>query len=764
MSAKTETPLTQLREGKLHGMVPWYHPSLLFKVGVRTIVSSVFGQYADQRLVQAATDPGTEAEIKTRYDYSDPNAADPHRRVNLDETGAYWVDYLADTGDGFEPTYTMAYLAALDSLRVNDADNKTRLRLRHGDIMILGGDQCYPQATREDYKKKLVTPFSWAYDVPTAERKLFAIPGNHDWYDGLSAFDSLFCSSRDKLSHDKGERIGGWQCQQHRSYWAMKLPYDWWIWGTDIQFSKFLDSAQVSYFETIATQIKPGDKLILCIAEPSWLLSEFGKDDEEGNFFTITRIARQAGAEVCAVVAGDWHVYARYFNPKLNVHFITAGGGGAFLHPTHVLKTEISVDWPKQTDAAPKASDPRPGYGPPEPGWTKETVDIRLRTKAAPATADKVKAGVAEVLTEAKDIVLEPVDKALTGKHKTLQSDTKCYPGRMRSRILSLQNLFFPLRNKWFAFFIGLIYWLITWEYYALVTRHDISAGAIDDVGLKTSFWQVFSYTPFYLVQGMLVSLPFAFMLAGLWFGLMRYVDIGARRGFHALVTRFVVGSTHTAAHLGVMFALGLMFVQWNNLIAPALYPYANALWSGSDKTSMTGAVARKVLEPITEGRQGQVKRYQEEQKGTDSSARRMAPPVDLQPSATNKVNEKSFRQIVGFVLYPLEIIILGGLAGGFILGLYWVLTGMFLRMHAEQAFAALRLTGYNNFLRFKFETDKLTIYPIGIDKIPKRSFWTSRKGAKTIPSHNPQLIAPSDIPVRLIERPIVIRSGNKSV
>ena len=46
-----------------------------------------------------------------------------------------------------------------------------------------------------------------------------------------------------------GNVIGGWQCQQHRSYWALRLPYNWWIWGADIQFSKYLDTAQVNYFE-----------------------------------------------------------------------------------------------------------------------------------------------------------------------------------------------------------------------------------------------------------------------------------------------------------------------------------------------------------------------------------------------------------------------------------------------------------------------------------------------------------------------------------
>lgn len=51
------SPLRQLRMGRLPRMVSWYDPRLLARIGIRTIVSSVFGQYADQRLMQAVTDP-----------------------------------------------------------------------------------------------------------------------------------------------------------------------------------------------------------------------------------------------------------------------------------------------------------------------------------------------------------------------------------------------------------------------------------------------------------------------------------------------------------------------------------------------------------------------------------------------------------------------------------------------------------------------------------------------------------------------------------
>src|SRR5262244_2599529 len=108
------SPLRQLRLGQLPKMVSWYDPRLLARVGVRTIVSSVFGQYADQRLMQAVTDPCDDQELCSRYDYSNLNGDDAQHRLAIDPSGALWVDYVADVGDGFDPTYTTAYLLAQD--------------------------------------------------------------------------------------------------------------------------------------------------------------------------------------------------------------------------------------------------------------------------------------------------------------------------------------------------------------------------------------------------------------------------------------------------------------------------------------------------------------------------------------------------------------------------------------------------------------------------------------------------------------------------
>ncbi|MFM9469886.1 hypothetical protein ACKI1K_45205, partial [Streptomyces scabiei] len=84
-----------------------------------------------------------------------------------------------------------------------------------------------------------------------------------------------------------------------------------------------------------------------------------------------------------------------------------------------------------------------------------------------------------------------------------------------------------------------------------------------------------------------------------------------------------------------------------------------------------------------------------------------------------------------------------GAFIGGGLWGLYWVVTGMLFRMHSEQAFAALRLKNYKNFLRIKVERDALTIFPLGVDKIPGPDDWMEQARGKPNPlSNQPKLIA----------------------
>ncbi len=88
---------------------------------------------------------------------------------------------------------------------------------------------------------------------------------------------------------------------------------------------------------------------------------------------------------------------------------------------------------------------------------------------------------------------------------------------RSRSYLLSLGNVLFPFYNPAFAIGIGLIYWIITWEFQTLVSRYEISGGKIDSLGMGTSLWSVLPAMPIYLIQAMIASISLAVMLGGLY-------------------------------------------------------------------------------------------------------------------------------------------------------------------------------------------------------------------------------------------------------
>ena len=254
-----------------------------------------------------------------------------------------WIDYVADVADGFNATMTVASTLArpqADLLTPDDVSFSTK----RGDILVMGGDQVYPSADYRTYRNRLIGPYRSALPAVKGEPpELFAIPGNHDWYDGLTAFLRVFC---------QGETIGGWQTRQRRSYFALQLPHRWWLWGIDIQFESYLDTSQLAYFrDVIGPQLTKGDSIILCSATPSWIEANAGEPDAFENIDLLHReIAAPRGAAIRLVVAGDKHHYARYAAEEGDKQLITAGGGGAYLAGTHHLPKQLEVPPGESTD------------------------------------------------------------------------------------------------------------------------------------------------------------------------------------------------------------------------------------------------------------------------------------------------------------------------------------------------------------------------------------------------------------------------------
>jgi hypothetical protein len=321
-------------------MVAWFDPRQLIDTAIRVVLSTVFGQFADRREAFAAANPIADDRLDSCFDYEARHA-----------DGDFWFDYVADVGDGWNPTYAVARLLARDGITLGEGDDE--LKLPRGTLLIMGGDEVYPTAKPAEYENRLIYPYEAAHLAEGGKEgetrgDLFAMPGNHDWYDGLRTFFHYFCRRTVKAPGEagvdrKGRAIGGRQTHQTRSYFALRLPHGWWLWGTDSQLEGFIDQPQVDFFQFVAQQwMEKGSKLILCTGTPDW---EYVKRKGPESFSSHSYLERLAtdvakrGHHLKLVLSGDSHHYVRYREGDRN--YITCGGGGAFMHPTHKLEDQI---------------------------------------------------------------------------------------------------------------------------------------------------------------------------------------------------------------------------------------------------------------------------------------------------------------------------------------------------------------------------------------------------------------------------------------
>jgi 3',5'-cyclic AMP phosphodiesterase CpdA len=318
--------------------VRWLDPASLVRTGVKVALADVFAAYADKREIQ-----GTLRAEPLRAPLDDPDARE------------MWIDYVADLGDGFDATASVAGSLAAPGLTVR------RERLPRGSLLVLGGDETYPVASMKLYRDSMTGPYASA--LPSTEGApplMLALPGNHDWYDGLTAFLRTFALR---------QRVGGWQTRQTRSYFAVRLPSKWWLVGLDSQLGAYLDDPQLRYFQNhLSARLRPGDGVIVCCAEPTWVKCADDADAFDTLHWFDHAIIRTrtdprtgepvpTGASIRLWLTGDKHHYARYAerlptdpperedlppDPRRR-QMVTCGLGGAYLASTHTLPRSLSL-------------------------------------------------------------------------------------------------------------------------------------------------------------------------------------------------------------------------------------------------------------------------------------------------------------------------------------------------------------------------------------------------------------------------------------
>jgi hypothetical protein len=286
-----------------------------------------------------------------------------------------WLDFVADTGDDVAVSRAVARLLFAD-YELPDPDLEgSFLCAPRGEILLFGGDTAYPVATAQEITNRVIVPFNQILETlpPGPARVLLGIPGNHDWYDGLDGFARMFRRNPDDeegvprpsvlgisqrmieryaewarqfvrggtIEKPKALALTGYQPVQSASYFALPLTPRLHLSAVDRQLGT-LDWRQVRYFEAWRARCSDVSQLVM-LPDP---LFAFGVPSRTGTAM-VQGLNLDLETKPHFLLSGDVHHYER-IQHALALH-VTAGGGGAFLHPAPLRRErrlKAEVEWP----------------------------------------------------------------------------------------------------------------------------------------------------------------------------------------------------------------------------------------------------------------------------------------------------------------------------------------------------------------------------------------------------------------------------------
>jgi hypothetical protein len=311
-------------------MVRWFRPDVLFKTLLQLLRSKIVGSQLDTRELQSL------AELDMRTDQDPPADPTDMRCFEFGDDDDFVFDFFADTGDGWDSTYSVASLLSRDRLQIPVAhDAEEVIELRRGRFLVLGGDAVYPTPGDNEYRNRLARPLQMAWDwcwreqahedascdrqmghyvYPEPAPNIYVLPGNHDWYDSLSSFKTWFCN----LAQPR--KFGAWQTDQSRSYFAIKLPQNWYLFAYDFGINSYsIDNLQRGYFSDAIDRLDSDARIILVAAEPDWVDGGVQNPRLYDRYQSIEReiVARfiergESPPKILLSLSGDTHNYQHY--------------------------------------------------------------------------------------------------------------------------------------------------------------------------------------------------------------------------------------------------------------------------------------------------------------------------------------------------------------------------------------------------------------------------------------------------------------------
>jgi 3',5'-cyclic AMP phosphodiesterase CpdA/uncharacterized membrane protein HdeD (DUF308 family) len=217
-------------------------------------------------------------------------------------------------------------------------------------FVVLSSDVIYPDGAMKDYEARFWLPFKGV------TKPVYAIPGNHDWFDALEAFAASFLEADAartvmrarveadlKLTGTTEARIDELIAEAARLRAEYGVPTgfqrgpifqiqtkDFALFAVDTGVRKRLDDAQRAWLETALASARGKFKMVV-LGHPLYAVREYraaGNDD----FAAVHDLLRRHDARI--VMAGDTHdleYYAETRDGAPTMHHVVNGGGGAFL-------------------------------------------------------------------------------------------------------------------------------------------------------------------------------------------------------------------------------------------------------------------------------------------------------------------------------------------------------------------------------------------------------------------------------------------------
>lgn len=286
-----------------------------------------------------------------------PRSAEEDFCVERADLSSFSFMVLGDTGEGDRSQYSVvpAFLGASAG----------------SEFAVIASDVVYPAGDVNEYIGKFFIPYA---DYP---RPIYAIPGNHDWLDGLSGFMRHFCRAEPPAAkfrppaHARRPRLAG---LVHQLFWRRPRSLEA---GTLARAEELRGTAQSSgppqpnmYFcidtpnlRIVAidtgilgrldaeqgqwlARVSAGDKPKLLISgkpifagdakSPRRILA--ARSGEADGY--LWQLLRDPDNHYVAMISGDIHHYERHparLPDGRVLQCVIAGGGGAFMSSTHEI-------------------------------------------------------------------------------------------------------------------------------------------------------------------------------------------------------------------------------------------------------------------------------------------------------------------------------------------------------------------------------------------------------------------------------------------